>query len=214
MPTLTQEQRSLLESQTARFEQTLYLGADYLASRGITEDTAVTARLGVVDEQLEQWPNNHTAGNYLSIPYITRSGVVDIRYRCIRDHDCKQSGCSKYLTRTGSRSRLYGVEDLVDAGSSICVTEGELDRLTVRQLGYPAVGFPGAKTWKAHYRRLFEDFNRIVVFADGDADGTAFAQMWMEMFPRSVEVAQMETKEDVNSSYLLYGEDYFHDILA
>jgi len=211
---LTPLQRSSLENQTERFHANLEAAADYLVGRGITEETADMARLGVVDEQLEEWPNLATAGNYLSIPYITRSGVVDLRYRCIRDHDCKAEGCGKYLTRTGQRSRIYGVEDLIDAGSAICVTEGEMDRLILRQLGYPTVGFPGSGTWKPHYRRLFEDFNRIVVFADGDNAGAGFATTWSGLFPRSVEIAQMDEKEDVNSSFLLYGEDYFHDILA
>lgn len=214
MQTLTSSQRSLLEAQTSQYESSLALAEGYLAGRGITEDTAALARLGVVDEQLEEWSNNPTAGNYLSIPYITRSGVVDIRFRCIRNHDCKSEGCGKYLTRTGNRSRIYGVEDLVDAGPAICVTEGEVDRLTIRQLGYPAVAFPGAKTWKAHYRRLFEDFSRIVVLCDGDHDGAEFGAQWRSNFPRSAETVQMDAKEDVNSTFLLYGEDYFHDILA
>lgn len=213
MQTLTSSQRSLLEVQTNKFQESLVFAEDYLARRGITEATAVLARLGAVDEQLPDWPGLETNGNYLSLPYLTRSGVVDIRYRCIREHDCKSEKCGKYLTRTGQPTRIYGVGHLVDAGTSICVTEGELDSLILCQLGYPAVAFPGSRTWKAHYRRLFEDFHRIVVFADGDNDGVAFGEQWSKMFPRSVEVAQMDKQEDVNSAYLLYGEEYFHGIL-
>lgn len=213
MQTLTALQRALLEAQTSQYENSLALAEGYLAGRGITEDTAATARLGVVDEPLEF--DSEATGNYLSIPYIARAGVVSLRYRCIREHNCNDvHGHAKYRTRAGDRARIYGVEHLVSAGPAICVTEGELDALILAQLGYPAVAFPGAQTWKAHYRRLFEDFNRIVVFSDGDHAGKSFADSWLERFPRSAEVAQMEDKEDVNSMYLLYGEDYFHDILA
>lgn len=213
MQTLTASQRSLLESQTAQYETHLVAVAGYLEARGISEETAVTARLGMVDEPLPF--DSHAAGNYLSIPYLTRAGVVSLRYRCLREHECDGAwkGHGKYITRAGDHSRIYGVEDLVDAGASICVTEGELDRLVVRQMGYPAVAFPGANTWKAHYRRLFEDFNRIVVLADGDDAGTTFAGQWLKLFPRSAEVVRMDDKEDVTSMYMLYGEDYFHDRL-
>ena len=166
----------------------------------------------MVDEPLDFDPS--ATGNYLSIPYIARAGVVSLRFRCIREHDCNEyDHHSKYRTRAGDRARIYGVEHLVSAGPAICITEGELDALILNQLGYPAVALPGAQTWKAHYRRLFEDFNRIVVFADGDHAGRSFAETWTKLFPRSVEVAHMEEKEDVNSMFLLYGEDYFHDIL-
>ena len=212
MQTLTSAQRSLLESQTSQYESSLVLAEDYLVGRGITEDTAAMARLGVVDEPLEF--DDDATGNYLSIPYLARAGVVSLRFRCIREHNCKDVPYhGKYRTRLGDRTRIYGVEHLVSAGPAICITEGELDALILNQLGYPAVALPGAKTWKSHYRRLFEDFSRIIVFADGDHDGTEFGAEWQKIFPRSVEVAQMDEKEDVNSMFLLYGEDYFHDIL-
>lgn len=213
MQTLTSSQRSLLEAQTSQYESSLALAEGYLAGRGITEDTAALARLGVVDEPLDF--DSDAEGNYLSIPYLARAGVVSLRYRCIREHECDAvERHSKYRTRAGDRARIYGVEHLVSAGPAICITEGELDALILAQLGYPAVALPGAQTWKAHYRRLFEDFNRIVVFADGDHAGRSFADSWLERFPRSVEVAQMETGEDVNSMYLRYEGEYFHDILA
>lgn len=209
--TLTKEQRSLLEAQTSRYQSHLYLAAEYLEGRGITEDTAVTARLGVVDEPIHG--DSDAAYNRLTIPFITRSGVVDLRYRCIRDHDCGESSCAKYLGRPGSTLRIYGVEDLVSAGSTIAVTEGELDRVILRQLGYPSVGLPGAESWKRHWHRLFEDFTRIVVFGDGDPAGHRFIKRMMDEFPQSTEGAQLPESEDVNSMYLLEGRDYFDHIL-
>jgi len=209
--TLTKEQRILLESQTSRYQTNLYLAAEYLEARGITEDTAVSARLGVVDEAIHG--DSDAAFQRLSIPFITRSGVVDIRYRCIREHECGEVGCSKYLGRPGSTLRLYGVEDLVSAESSICVTEGELDRLILRQLGFPAVGQPGSESWKQHWFRLFEDFSRIVVFGDGDDAGKRFIRGWLDRFPQSVEAVQLPPTEDVNSMYLLEGREYFDNII-
>lgn len=209
---LTQEQRNWLESQTSRYQSHLYVAGEYLANRGITEDTAVSARLGVVDEPIHG--DQDAAYNRLSIPFLTRSGAVDLRYRCIRDHDCGEVGCAKYLGRPGSSLRIYGVEDLVSADDTIAVTEGELDRLIIRQIGYSAVGLPGAESWKRHWGRLFEDFRRIVVFGDGDSAGHRFVARFMAEFPQSSESVQLVDGEDVNSMYLKVGESYFRDILG
>ncbi len=209
--TLTREQKNSLESQTIQYQSNLYVAAEYLEGRGITEDTAVWARLGVVDEEIHG--DSDAAYNRLSIPFLTRSGVVDLRYRCIRGHTCGEVGCPKYLGRPGSALRIFGVEALVSAGDTIAVTEGELDSLILRQLGYASVGFPGAESWKRHWHRLLEDFSRIVVFGDGDSAGHRFTRKLTDEFPQSVEAVQLPEGEDVNSMYLLEGREYFDRIL-
>lgn len=210
MPTLTQEQRNLLEAQTTQFQSNLYVAAEYLEGRGITEDTAVSARLGVVDEPI--WNDPRTL-HRLSIPYLTRSGVVSLRLRCLAGHACDEVGCSKYLGGAGIPPRIFGVESLVSAGESICITEGELDCLILRQLGYHAVGVPGAQTWKKHWNRLFEDFSRILVFCDGDSAGLKVEKAWMDRFPQTVEVVRMPEEEDVNTMYLKEGPEYFDQFM-
>lgn len=187
------------------------MAAEYLEGRGITEDTAVWARLGVVDEPIHG--DDESPYSRLSIPFITRSGVVDLRYRCIRGHACGEVGCPKYLGRPGSFLRIFGVEALVSAGDTIAVTEGELDTLILRQLGYPSVGLPGAESWKRHWHRLFEDFSRIIVFGDGDAAGRRFIKRMLDEFPQSTEGAQLPDGEDVNSIYLKEGSEYFERVL-
>lgn len=209
--TLTQEQRNLLENQTSQYQSNLYVAAEYLGQRGITEATAVSARLGVVDEPIHG--DADAPYNRLTIPFISRSGVVDIRYRCIRGHDCVEFGCPKYLGRPGSSLRIYGVENLVTASSTIGVAEGELDALILNQLGYEAVGLPGAESWKRHWRRLFEDFERVVVFGDGDPAGKRFIRKFMDEFPQAVEGVQLPDDEDVNSMFLKEGSGFFDSIL-
>jgi len=208
---LSAEQRTLLESQTTRYQTHLYLAAEYLDERGITEDTAVSARLGVVDEPIHG--DSEAAYRRLVIPFVTRSGVVDLRHRCIRGHDCSEGGCPKYLGIPGSSLRLYNVGSLVTAGDTICVTEGELDALILNQLGFDAVGQPGAESWKGHWTRLFEDFSRIIVFGDGDDAGRRFLKSWKERFPQAVEMVQLPQGEDVNSMFLKEGDGYFDSIV-
>lgn len=204
---LTKEQKNLLEAQTSQYQTNLHLAQDYLEGRGLTEAIAVTARLGVVDVGIHG--DTEAAYSRLSIPYLTRSGVVSIRYRCLRGHACDEVGCSKYLGGLGEAPRIYGVEHLVSAGSTIGVVEGELDALTLWQLGHMAVGIPGSQIWKQHWGRLFEDFGRIIVLCDGDPAGERFGKSWAQRFPRSVEVVQLDEHEDVNSMFLLEGGEYF-----
>lgn len=208
---LTQDARNLLENQTTQFQSNLYAAGEYLANRGITEDTAVSARLGVVDEPM--WSDDRTVGR-LCIPYLTRSGVVSLRLRCLEQHECDGVGCPKYLGGAGIPPRIYHVESLVSAAESLCVTEGELDALTLIQCGYPAVGVPGAQAWKKHWNRLFEDFSRVFVFCDGDTAGRKVEKAWMDRFPQTVEAVRMPEGEDVNTMFLKEGGQYFTDILG
>lgn len=207
---LTKEQKSLLESKTARYQNNVQQAGEYLAGRGFTADTIASARLGVVDEAIEGDPN--AAGLRLSIPYISQSGVVNIRFRCLRRHDCRETSCPKYLSSPGIPNRLYGVGCLVSAGSRICITEGELDALTLRQIGYPAVGVPGAQAWKRHWRRLFEDFTESYVFCDGDDAGRSFRAHILAEVPTAQAVMMAETA-DVNSTFFKEGREFFDRIL-
>lgn len=207
---LTKEQKSLLESKTAQYQNNVHLAGEYLEGRGFTADTIGSARLGVVDGPIEG--DSHAAGKRLSIPYITQSGVVNIRFRCLRDHDCGETSCPKYLGSPGVPNRLYGVGRIVSAGSRICITEGELDAVTLHQLGYAAVGVPGAQSWKRHWRRLFDDFTGIYVFCDGDEAGRGFRTHILAEIP-AARAVMMPEKEDVNSMSLKKGQDYFDGIL-
>lgn len=207
---LTKEQRLSLENLTSLYEGELWQAASYLEGRGLSEEAAVTARLGVAVDPAGFSDNE---GAFLSIPYLTRAGVVDIRYRCLRDHEHALEGCGKYRTRAGQPGRLYGVEHLVSAGPWICVAEGELDAVTLHQMGYPAVAIPGSGSWKEHWRLLFEDFSRIIVFLDGDHAGTTFGKLWSGKFPSSVETVALDDGEDVNSMYLREGREYFDYVI-
>ena len=62
----------------------------------------------------------------LSIPYITKTGVVDLRFRAL--HPAIEP---KYMGLTGAETRMYNVVDIEKAGDFIGVCEGELDTITM-----------------------------------------------------------------------------------
>lgn len=197
-----QLQKELLGAAAEKYMGSISLAYDYLRSRGITPETARLARLGVV---AEPEPGHEAYAGRLSIPYITKSGVVDLRFRSLNP-----AVEPKYMGLTGAETKMYNVLDVEKASDWIGVCEGELDTLTLSScVGVPCVGVPGANSWKKHYNRLLADFERVYVFADGDQPGTEFARGLARELP--VTIIQLPDGEDVNSAYVKYGADYIRE---
>ena len=194
-------QKDLLDKATTKYAGSIYQAEDYLKSRGIPLEVARLVSLGVVAEP----EVGHEAFiGRLSIPYITKTGVVDLRFRSLNP-----AVEPKYMGMTGAETKMYNVLDVERAGDYIGVCEGEIDTLTIsRCVGIPCVGVPGANSWKKHYTRLLADFERVFVFADGDQPGTEFARSLARELP--VTIIQLPDGQDVNSMYVQEGAGYFH----
>ena len=192
-------QKELLGKATEKYSQNIYQAEDYLKQRGISQEVARLARLGVV---VEPEVGHEAFIGRLSIPYITKTGVVDLRFRSLNP-----AVEPKYMGLTGAETKMYNVLDVDKANDIIGVCEGELDTLTMSAcVGIPCVGVPGANSWKKHYTRLLADFQRVFVFADGDQPGTEFARSLARELP--VTIVQMPDGGDVNSVYVSEGADF------
>ena len=198
----SQSQKELLARAANKYAGNISLAEDYLQSRGITKEVARLARLGVV---VEPETGHEAYEGRLSIPYITKTGVSDLRFRSLNP-----AVEPKYMGMTGAETRMYNVVDIERAGDWIGVCEGELDTITLSAcVGIPCVGVPGANSWKKHYTRLLADFERVFIFADGDQPGTEFARSLARELP--VTIVQFADGEDVNSVYVKYGADYIRE---
>ncbi len=196
-----ESQKELLGQATQKYAANIYQAEAYLKSRGITMEVARLARLGVVAEP--DTGHEQYAGR-LSIPYITKTGVVDLRFRSLNP-----AVEPKYMGLTGAETRMYNVLDVERAGDYIGICEGEIDTLTLSGIvGIPCVGVPGANSWKKHYTRLLADFERVFIFADGDQPGMEFARSLARELP--VTIIQLPDGTDVNSMYVQEGSQYFH----
>jgi len=192
-------QKELLGKATEKYSQNIYQAEDYLKQRGISQEVARLARLGVV---VEPEVGHEAFVGRLSIPYITKTGVVDLRFRSLNP-----AVEPKYMGLTGAETKMYNVLDVEKAGDFIGVCEGELDTLTMSScVGIPCVDVPGANSWKRHYTRLLADFERVFVFADGDQPGTEFARSLARELP--VTIVQFPDGEDVNSLYVRHGAEF------
>ena len=191
-------QKELLGRAADRYAANIYQAEDYLKSRGIPMETARLARLGVV---VEAEVGHEAYQGRLSIPYVTKTGVVDLRFRSLNP-----AVEPKYMGLTGADTKMYNVLDIERAGDFIGVCEGELDTLTMSScVGIPCIGVPGANSWKKHDTRLLADFERVYVFADGDQPGKEFATSLARELP--VTIVQFPDGEDVNSFYISNGAE-------
>lgn len=167
----TNEQRlslELLVSQSQRDLAADTAAQDYLTKRGFSEQVATAWRLGLVTSPpvgFERYTGR------LCIPYLTPAGVVNARFRCLRQHSCSEAGHGKYVGLEGFETSLFNVLDLGKPSDAICVTEGELDAITLSMCGIPAVAVPGATNWKKHFGRCLDDFSRVFVLGDPDDAG-------------------------------------------
>lgn len=175
----------------------------YLDRRGISNDSIDKFKLGV-----------DTDTRQLTIPYLTPAGPWLIKYRCLSGHDCKEEGHAKYWYDPGAGHHLFNAACLVTA-DLVVITEGELDAISVDQLGLACVAYPGTAAWKAHpaWRWCFDSLEQIVVVADGDDPGRKAASAVTESLRNSVnaDVRQVNLPDgqDSNSYLIEHGEvDY------
>lgn len=195
---LSNEQRNLLETSSRTYNQSLWKAIDYLDERGIPLDLANEEMLGYVDDPI---PGQEQFRGRLSIPYVTRAGVVNLKFRRIGEGESP-----KYLNLPGFETNLYHVESFFAQADFMCVAEGEIDTLSLASIGFPCVGVPGVSSWKSFYRRCFDDYPVIYVFCDGDQPGRDFGSfLAKEIKARPI---HMPDGADVNSMLVAEGPEW------
>ena len=183
-----------LEQATATYEANIEQARSYLTGRGISHGTARSCRLGVVGDQ--PLAGHDRFVGRLCIPYLTRAGVVQLKFRSMGTEE------PKYLGLPNVKPHLYNVEALFTHESHIAITEGELDAVVLtHEVGIPAVGCPGVSTWQDHFPRLFAGFDRVLIFADGDQPGREFARRVADDLDNAV-ILSMPDGLDVTDVYV------------
>lgn len=201
--TLSSSVRESLERATRTYEMFNPLASTYLEGRGLDPSLAATYRLGVV---IEPEIGHEVYEGRLSIPYLTKAGVVNMKFRCMEDHVCKEVGHPKYLGLS-NRTNIYNTLAFFEDSPVIGITEGEIDAIVMdAMVGVPTVGIPGAQNWKPHFERCFSDYERVLLFADGDTAGRDFAKQVSTVLD-GVTVIHMPEGMDVNSVYEVEGPE-------
>ena len=157
----------------------------------MTFDIAIRYGLGYVSDPL---PGDERFAGMLSIPYDTPCGIVSIKYRSFG------AGGSKYAQPHGQKARLFNTAAYFSAGDTIGVCEGEMDAIAATEhLGVPSLGVPGATNWNSSWSPLFKDFQRVLVYADGDQPGRDFAYDVAESIGWRALIVRCPDGEDVSS---------------
>lgn len=108
----------------------------------------------------------------LLIPYWLRGQCVALRLRSL----APEPEGSRYLNLTGAAPLVpFNAPALAKVeGAELHVTEGELDAMTARTVGWRAVGLPGVSTSEGMLRNLARGAKRaakVVAWYDADAAG-------------------------------------------
>jgi DNA primase len=209
---LNEKQRLSLTEAAERYSSNLTPQArSYLEGRGLTEEVISTFLLGSVVDPVA---GHELATGMISIPYRTPAGVVGMKFRRIDD------GTPKYLWPTGQKVGLFNVVDLHETSNTIAICEGEIDTMVLSgMVGIPSVGVAGVSQWKPWFPKLFESYERILIFADNDIkeDGRNPGQELAKRIKEDLnkaEIIHLPDNTDVNEVMLSFGTQWFHDRLA
>ena len=135
---------------------------EYLAGRGIDANASATAHLGWTDSPL---PGHESYKGRIAIPYMTRAGVVAMKFRALDS----PPGGQRYLWPAGQKSHLYNVEAVLSGKDYIAICEGEFDTLVAHHVcGVNAVGIAGVSHWKSYHSRVFRGFQYVFIIGDND----------------------------------------------
>jgi len=199
---LSSMQKHFLLRATQQYSSHLELAEGYLTSRSLSVEEGRIFHLGVVEDPL---PGHEAYNGRLAIPYITPSGVVDIRFRGMHGED------PKYMGLIGAKTTIFNTQACFVADKYICVTEGEFDCILMsNKTMHPTIGIPGASNYKPHYTRILDDYDTVIVLADGDAAGQEFGKKIARELS-NVNILAMPDNEDVNSVITKIGVDWINE---
>ena len=184
--------------------------------RGLTDETIIQARIGFADGGLvthligkgylpevirESNLVNHYGNDYFKdeiiFPYQEFGRAVQLRGK-------KINGITRGIP--GMQTRPYGLDSILGE-NTVCIQEGEIDTLTMQQLGFNAIGIPGVHTFKDEWLELLDDAKRIYIIFDQDTAGKSGAEKVAGKVGQRARVVELPKKGiDVNDWYIKYGK--------
>lgn len=167
--------------------------------RALSLDIIKQFQLGLV---LEPVASNETVRGWFSIPYLSPTGVLSMRFRRPPESEAPM----KYWSPKGTKTRVYHTNALLNPGHWLAICEGEFDTMAATQAGIPAIGIPGVQSWAGYMRHMLSGFSRIIVLADNDdkGQGAAFGEMIAEQLEET-KIVLAPAGHDVNSTLKEFG---------
>jgi twinkle protein len=196
---------------------------EWFAHRGISQGTLF--RAGVT--RVEVWMNDGGDGKIepvIAFPYMRNGEVVNVKYRT-KD--------KRFRQEKGAEKVFYGLDTIGDA-KEIYIVEGEIDALSLREIGFPNVlsvpdGAPKAvrdepinpdEDVKFSYvwncRDELSRVEKFILATDADGPGLALAEELARRFGREKcwRVTWPEKRKDANEVLLHEGAEALIDCLT
>lgn len=141
----------------------------------------------------------------IRIPYLDASGdEVAVRYRLALEKTAQ--GDNRFRWKRGTKPCPYGLWLLKDAYHQgfVILCEGESDAQTLILNGFPALGLPGANSWKDDWAEHLDGIAVIYVLIEPDAGGEA-VRRWLETssIRNRVRLIELGNAKDVSELFCL-----------
>lgn len=166
--------------------------ADYAKAKRLPEE--FLKKMGLTDLRMSGKPA-------VKIPYMDASGAeVAARYRLSMD-----SSEARFKWRSGDKPIPYGLWRTDDARKSgqLSIVEGESDAQTLWLSDFPAIGLPGATSWKEEWLRYFRGIEKILVHIEPDRGGEALLKKLAKSKIRErVWIVRLKNAKDPSELYL------------
>jgi len=118
------------------------------------------------------------------------------------------SGDNRFRWASGSKVHPYGLWKLAQMREThdyVIVVEGESDTQTLWSYGLPALGIPGASTFKQEWAAYLDGLT-VYVWREPDEGGQTFVQKVGEALPEARVLVPPEGRKDISEAHVL-GED-------
>jgi hypothetical protein len=186
----------------------------FFGAAGVTlEDYAVAKAIPIAFlEGLGLATRKRNGLNRLRIPYLDEAGVeVAVRYRIALE------GSKRFIWKTGDSPQLYGLWllDRAQRAGYVILVEGESDCHTLWHAGEPALGLPGANTWREEWCEHLEGIDTVYVAHEPDSGGNALLRRLSDSAIASrVRVISFPPEAKDPSALYLQDQDGFAAALA
>jgi len=129
------------------------------------------------------------------LPYFAKGRVILLRCRTDPSDSNKI-----YFPLKGYQAQIYNEDDLYDA-EQVTVAEGEFDTIILKQLGFSAIGLPGANCFKEEWVTKFDRCKVVYIAFDGDNAGLKGAKHIANLLGEKAKIVALPKSEDVNHWY-------------
>jgi twinkle protein len=168
----------------------------YLASRGISEETAKSSNV-----LLDNLENRGLAFPLRRKKDDGKFKIVGVKYRTVKK-DLK--------SMPGSEMVLLGWETIPDNEKTVVITEGEICWLTLRQLGFNNVcSMPngaGNTNWiEKHWEWLDSKKSIVLAYDNDDAGRVALEKAVDKLGIAKVKMIDLQDVNDINDYFMKYG---------